>query len=140
MNYQAGPFSALLAPTRVQRHCGESLKEFLVGLLTSPPDPDGEGYCAVPRSACARANVRLDPYSSALDANFHPVTLVLPPGHPVAHVGLFDEFGRLRFYGALSGRKSVSTPPQEFHFLPYGLRVKRVGAGGAGGFTPARTH
>ncbi len=97
----------------------------LVGLLTRPPNADGYLHEEAVSEGYGRQPLTVTGLTSGLSAGSNEVIFHLVAGAAmVTHVGLFDADGGLLFYGFLSGSRRRSTPPQEFAFPRFALKLK----------------
>jgi hypothetical protein len=125
--YQAGPFASTLAPTLRQKMREEIPDKLFLGLLCRSPNADGNEWEELVADDYVRAPVARVPMSGAFDAIQHSVVLEVASASGVAtHVGLFDEFGELIFYGFLSGYRRSTEPARRFEFRAFDLKLKRV--------------
>jgi len=131
--YQHGPFEVVLAPTMIQKAAGQLPDALWAGMLSAPPNADGDQYEELTADGCPRVLVRLTPYAHSLDGNVQPIAFHFSAGVSAKWMGLFDEDGRLLFYGALRGYQTRPGLPASFEFAAFAIKVKRFVLPAAGG-------
>jgi hypothetical protein len=110
----------------VQKIAGQIPDALWTGLLSTPPDADGEGHVEVEGPGYERQRLTVTAYNGDFHANVEPISFYLEHGASARHIGLFDDEGRLRFYGFLSGHQKCATPPKVFQFPAFALMMKRM--------------
>ena len=127
VSYPIGPFSSELTPTLWTKIRGAVPGRLFLGLLSRPPNPDGDGYEELVSDGYRRIEIDLVDRTARHRANTNAVYLVVADcSPPVTHIGLFDETGSLQFYGRLLSTRESSRPAKQFEFRPCALRVIRL--------------
>lgn len=124
--HPCGRLSAQLAPTMWVKMQGEVPPSLFLGLLVSPPNPDGDRWFEADGPGYDRAPVRLQEQDWRLMSISNAVDLSAPQDAVVSHIGLFDPEGRLAFYGRLIGQHASTSPLSKLHFGAHSLKVLRV--------------
>lgn len=113
--YRIGPFKAKLTPTPVNE--AEEVPERLnASLLTRAANMHGFGYLECARAAACRRPVRLVRTGSRKMVIPHAFSFHLPGSALIEQLALFDEQGRLRFFGPLISPRQGFERPEEFRF------------------------
>ena len=130
VSYPIGPFSSELTATLWTRLRGAAPDRLFLALLTKAPSPDGDGHEELVAEDYARWEVHLADWAGRHSANTNAIWIkVKNASAPVTHIGLVDEAGVLHYYGRLLSTRASNTPPTEFEFRPFALRVIRLRSG-----------
>jgi len=125
--YPRGPFHADLTPTVWTKLRGQAPGPLFLGLLTRPPNPDGDHYEELRLPGGERPPLEITPLDGRYETNANHVSFAIPAGSPpVLHIGLFDAEGVLRYYGRLVSTRSAIGPALAFEFRPYAIRLIRL--------------
>ncbi|PZT98996.1 MAG: hypothetical protein DI624_06465 [Brevundimonas sp.] len=110
-----GPFRAELRPTpfAVRQNPPDRL---LAGLLTEGASLTGTAYVESPHTALERRPVRLSRTGRQTLIIPHAFAFRLPGSGLVEQLGLFDEDGRLLFFGNLRSPRQAVERPETFDF------------------------
>lgn len=134
--HQHGPFASRLAPTLLQKMLGEAPAQLWAALLVKGANPDGTGYEELAAEGYGRLPVSITSLNSDFDANVAPLVFRLSNGADVTHIGLFDDQGRLRFYGFLSGYRKDTDLPKVFELGAMAMTLRRLKAPCTDGLRP----
>lgn len=123
-----GPFTARLVSAQ---HAAElDVPDRLrAGLLTQGANALGLGHIECARAAAEHRPVRLQRIDSRTLVIPHEFAFRLPGSALIQQLGLFDEEGRLRFFGRLSSQKQHVERPEEFRFMAGAVEVMHSRAG-----------
>ncbi len=114
--HRIGPFTAKLASTPVALSL-DVAERLDASLLTQAADTLGRGYTECPRTASSRRPVRLIRRNGSRTFVIpHRFGFHLPGSALIQQLGLFDDEGRLRYFGALSSSRQGFERPEEFSF------------------------
>lgn len=120
--YRIGPFKAKLTPTPVNET--EEVPERLsASLLTRAANMHGLGYSECARTASCRRPVRLIRTGPKRMVIPHAFSFHLPGSALIEQLALFDDQGRLRFFGPLISPRQGFERPEEFHFESSAVEV-----------------
>jgi len=110
-----GPFRARLVSAHHTAHL-DAPERLRASLLTQGANPLGLGHIECPRAAAAQRPVRLQRIDSRTLVIPHQFAFHLPGSALIQQLGLFDDEGRLRFFGQLSSSRQGVERPEDFHF------------------------
>lgn len=113
--HYVGPFKAKLSPTQLAR-TSPVPDRLLASLLVQAPDVYGKGWVENPRTASARQPVRVLNSSPTTMSVRNEFGFDLPGSGLVAQLGLFDDQGRLWFFGPMTSPRQRLERPEEFRF------------------------
>ena len=113
--YRIGPFKAKLNPTPLTE--AEDIPERLnASLLSRSANMHGLGYVECARATAIRHPVRLVRTGSKKMVIPHAFSFHLPGSGLIKQLALFDDQGRLRFFGPLISQRQGFERPEEFRF------------------------
>ncbi|MGZ3306858.1 MAG: hypothetical protein ACXU8U_13440, partial [Asticcacaulis sp.] len=107
------------------KQSGDALYELWAGLLIKAPDPDGNGGVEYAGPDYERQRASIKGYSADYDMVVNEMEFYLTEGVDLQYLGLFDDQGRLRFYGRLIGRQSSYQKQNYFIFQAGAVKLKR---------------
>lgn len=121
--HSIGPFRAKLQA--VVHLLGEKLPDRLdASLLSVGADIHGFGYIESSRTAASRRPVRVLKRSAGIATVPHEFAFQVPGSGLIEQLGLFDQQGRLRFFGGLVSSRQGVERPEEFRFEAHSVELR----------------
>lgn len=123
-----GPFRAKLTPTPYSLSAEEP-ERLHASLLTQAPTARSVGYVECPQTTTSRQPVRLARVGSKTLIIPHAFAFVVPGVGLIQQLGLFDDEGRLRYFGPLISSRQAFERPEEFRFEGGAVEIMQRGGG-----------